>query len=92
MGCTTSIEGTEPKKNRNKTLGGGPFKPLTSVDHARIKMVLDYWYDDAEWSDEKHEYYLKQMRTEEDPVSDDKNIPKDEKETHESSGKSLPQI
>ena len=80
-------------RDRNKIQGGGPFKPLTSVDHVRIKMVLDYWYDDSEWSDEKHEYFMKLMQPEDEPPKSDSNsIPKDEKDTHVSSGNSLPQI
>ena len=58
MGCTVSLDGNEPSK-KNQIIGTPiDYKPLTKADTVRIDMILDYWYDEIEWSSEKHEHYL----------------------------------
>lgn len=50
MGCTTSIDGSEPgtsKKNQRpaqKLLTGAN---LSEEDNLKIGLVLDYWYDEG---------------------------------------------
>ena len=63
MGCTVSVEGSEPN-TKNKNIGNQisgsvtDYKAMTKHDKVRIEMVLDYWYDDEEWSQDKYFYYL----------------------------------
>ena len=53
MGCTTSTETGEPSKTSNKrypergTMGRMNFRDLDELDHARINLILDYWYDEG---------------------------------------------
>ena len=53
MGCTTSTETGEPSKTSNKrfpeksTMGRFNYKDLDEMDHARINLILDYWYDEG---------------------------------------------
>lgn len=44
MGCTQSIDGNQPNKLKNNGFGP-PMKPLQDIDHEKIKMVLEYWYN-----------------------------------------------
>ena len=54
MGCTTSIEGETPKRT-NKIIGGPvDYKPLDKCNKVRIQMILDYWYEEEEWTVDKH--------------------------------------
>ena len=57
MGCTTSTDGGEPgSSKRNQIIGANPdpLKELSKKDRDRIRIVLEYWYDDREWTLERH--------------------------------------
>ena len=86
MGCTTSVDGAEPKRKSKNLFQGGTLnaKPLLNIDKVRIQMVLDYWYHEQEWTDDKHQHYLKLMQGGEIPSPKnsskdiEKIVPKDE--------------
>jgi hypothetical protein len=70
MGCTISSDAAEPnsnKKSKNKIIGTpSDYKPLTKHDQVRIDMILDYWYDEKPWSENKHKHYrqlIEQVKT-----------------------------
>jgi len=50
MGCAISVDGHEPSKKNQ--ISGSPveYKALTKQDKIRIEMVLNYWYDEEEWT------------------------------------------
>jgi hypothetical protein len=57
MGCTNSVDGGEPNsagrpggnKKGHGTMGKlETFKELDQLDKLRIKMVLDYWFDEGD--------------------------------------------
>ncbi len=63
MGCTTSLDGDETQKkgNSNKVKGEIPLflnsknaqnvnestQKLSEMDSVRIKVILDYWFDEG---------------------------------------------
>lgn len=63
MGCTTSLDGDETQKkgNSNKVKGETPLflnsknaqnvnestQKLSEMDTVRIKVILDYWFDEG---------------------------------------------
>ena len=66
MGCTVSVDGNEPSKKNQIITSPIDYKPLKKGDKIRIEMILNYWYDEAEWSPMKHDYYLDLMAKVED--------------------------
>ena len=64
MGCTTSLDGgeTQQKNNSNKEKGDSPLflnsknaqnisesnQKLSEMDSVRIKVILDYWFDEGQ--------------------------------------------
>ena len=50
MGCTNSVDGNEPSQSRKmrSTMGKQEnLKDLDSHDNRRIKIILDYWFDEG---------------------------------------------
>ena len=79
MGCSSSKDAAEPNSSKNNKISGTPsdFKPLSKTDQTRIDMVLDYWYDETEWSEDKHRYYLSLL----EQVAEQRNTDQSIKET-----------
>lgn len=50
MGCTNSLDGGEPSRPKNRSTMSKidePESKLSSLDQARIQIILDYWYDEG---------------------------------------------
>ena len=67
MGCTNSVDGNEPsstRKLRSTMNKQEQFKELDETDKQRIKLILDYWYDEGgkNGSDGNSKDYIQLMK------------------------------